>query len=68
MNYVIDRDTGNRIQVRFERRDPTGRWSPISEPQIGDPWQRGIQAGIAIACAVVLAGWATIQLVLIFGQ
>ena len=59
MNY----DPFNGSQTRFQRTDPTGRWSPLHESKIADPWWMAVLGGATIAVLVVIGlaftiGWS----------
>lgn len=55
MSNIFDPYTGH--QLRTLRSDPTGRWSPISEPGMQGPWWLGYLVGIVMACILALMMW-----------
>ena len=52
MNY----DPYNNTQTRFERTDPTGRWSPIHEPT-NEAWWVPIVGGLLMSCVLAIMAW-----------
>jgi len=50
----MNRDPYTGTQTRFERTDRSGRYSPIHEPQVAEPWWYAVLGGAALGALLAL--------------